>query len=181
MKVHELTQEEREQMLEKVFKRMNVERKHLSREELEKEMIDYLDQTQACCLATCGKDGVPRITVVDYLHEGLTVYIFSEGGEKFKNIKENNRVAVGIGTSDKTVKGIRGISMWGTADVFTEDAPEFAHGMKFFGPVLSEQEQEAGGSIDLPKGTTRMIRITPTKIVYNHVAKGITNAHWEAQ
>jgi hypothetical protein len=26
----------------------------------------------------------PRISVVDYINEGLTIYIFSEGGDKFK-------------------------------------------------------------------------------------------------
>jgi len=181
MEVHELTEEEREQILEQTFKRLDIERSHLTREELEREIINYLSKTQACSLATCSKDGTPHISVVDYLHDGLTIYIFSEGGDKFKNLKENNKVAIGIGTSAKTVKSVRGVNLWGIAEVFTEDTPEFAYGMKFFGPILKEQAKEIGGPLNLPKGTTRMIRVTPTKIVYSHINKGIANAHWEAQ
>ena len=62
---------------------------------------------------------------------------------------------------------------------FTEDTPEFAHGMKLFGPILKQQEKEVGFTIELPRGTVRMIRVTPTKIVYNHNNKGIANAHWK--
>ncbi len=37
MEVHELTEEEREQMLDEAFKMMKVARKHLSKQELEKD------------------------------------------------------------------------------------------------------------------------------------------------
>ena len=180
MEIHEFTEEERERLINEAFKGMGIERKHLSREDLEKEIIDYLGKTQPCSLATCGKDGTPRITVTDYVNEGLVIYIFSEGGDKFKNLRENNKVAIGIGTSAKTVRSVRGVNIWGCAEVFTENAPEFAHGMKLFKPILREQEQEVGFPIELPKGTVRMIRVTPTKIVYHHNNKGIANAHWEA-
>jgi len=137
MEVHELTEAEREQMLEQAFSKMKIERKHLSQEELEKEIIDYLGKKQACSLATCGKDGVPRISVVDYVNDGLTIYIFSEGGDKFKKLKENNMVAIGIGTSAQTFRSVRGINLWGIAEVFTEDTPEFAHGMKLFSHIIN--------------------------------------------
>jgi len=65
--------------------------------------------------------------------------------------------------------------------VFTEYTPEFAHGMKFFGTVLEKQQKEVGRSIDFPKGMVRMIRVTPTKIVYFHNNRGIANAHWTAE
>jgi hypothetical protein len=71
MDIHEFTEEERETLINEAFKGMGIERKHLSREDLEKEIIDYLGKTQPCSLATCGKDGVPRIAVTDYVNEGL--------------------------------------------------------------------------------------------------------------
>ena len=180
MKVHELTEEEREQMYEEMFKKMKIERKHLSKEELEKEIIDYISKRQPCSLATCGKDRAPRISVVDYLNEELTIYIFSEGGDKFKNLKENNNVAIGIGTGSRAIM-TRGVNMWGIADVFTDDAPEFAHGMKIFSPILKDMEKAIGTPIEIPKGMLRMIRVTPTKIVYHHTSKGIKHAHWEVE
>ena len=180
MEIHELTEEEREQLLEQTFKKLNIERKYPSREELEKEIINYISKTQACSLATCGKDGAPRISVVDYINEGLTIYIFSEGGRKFKNLKENNKVAIGIGTSAKTFKAVRGVNIWGTAEVFTEDDEGFAHGMELFRPIFKNFEKQIGISIEFPKGMMRIIRVTPTKMVYYHNNKGISNAHWEA-
>jgi len=179
MEVHELTEEEREQMLDGAFKMMKVERKHLSKKELEKEIIDYLNKKHPCSLATCSKDGVPRISVVDYINDGLTIYIFSEGGAKFKNIKENNKVAIGIGTGARAVRTTRGVNIWGIAEVFTEDTPEFAHGMKLFSPILKDMEKAIGTPIEMPKGLMRMIRVTPTKMVYTYNKKGIANAHWE--
>jgi uncharacterized pyridoxamine 5'-phosphate oxidase family protein len=179
MAVHEITEEERDRMLDEAFKKMGITRWHPSREELEKEIIDYLSKKQPCSLATCGNDGWPRISVVDYINEGLTIYIFSEGGDKFKNLRENNRVAIGIGTGSKAMK-TRGVNIWGIAEVFTDDTPEFAHGMKVISPILKDMEQAAGGSIEIPKGILRMIRIAPTKMVYCHNYRGISNAHWEA-
>lgn len=180
MEVHELTEEEREQMIEQALKKMNIERKCLSKEELEEEIIDYLSKKQPCSLATCGKDGVPRISVVDYVNEGLTIYVFSEGGEKFKNLKENNKVAIGIGTSAQTVRSVRGVNIWGIAEVFTADTQEFAHGMKLFSHIIKNMEKEIGTTIEIPKEILRMIRVTPSKMVYHHNNKGIKNAHWEA-
>jgi len=180
MKVHELTEKEREEMVDKYYEIMKIERKHLSKEELEKEIIDYLEKKHPCSLATCGKDGVPRISVVDYMSDGLIIYIVSEGGEKFKNIRENNKVAIGIGTSAKTTLSVRGVNIWGIAKVVTEETEEFAHGMKLFGKIIKDIRTSAKTSFEMPKGLLRMIKITPTKMVYHHNVKGIKNAHWQA-
>jgi nitroimidazol reductase NimA-like FMN-containing flavoprotein (pyridoxamine 5'-phosphate oxidase superfamily) len=180
MEVHELTEEEREQMVEEVFRKMNRERKHLSKEEMETEIASYLSKRQVCSLATCGKEGVPRVSVVNYANEGLTLYIFSEGGDKFKNLGENNSVGVGVGDHYKTFDAMRGVNIWGTAEVFTEETKEFAYGMKFFAPLMKDLEEETGLHMEFPKGMLRIIRITPTKMVYHYNRKGIANAHWEA-
>ena len=41
MKVHSLTEEEREKMVDLYLKKMNIKRKHPTKKELEKEIIDY--------------------------------------------------------------------------------------------------------------------------------------------
>ena len=46
MAAHELTPEERNQMVEKALIRMKIKRQHLSREELERAIIDYLSKKQ---------------------------------------------------------------------------------------------------------------------------------------
>lgn len=181
MAVHELTEQEREAMIDQYYKTINRERKRLSKKELEQEIIDYLGKNHPCSLATCGKDGAPRISVVDYMHDGLTLYIISEGGEKFKNLRENNRVAIGIGTSARTTKSVRGVNIWGIADVFEDDTPEFAYALKLFDPILKAMGEEMGSPVQIPKGILRVIRVTPTKMVYHHNSRGIKNAHWNAE
>ena len=181
MKVHELTEDEREQMTEQLFEKLNIEGKHLSKEELEKEIIDYLSKKHPCSLATCGKNGKPRISVVDYVNDGLIIYIFSEGGYKFKNIKENNEVAIGIGTSTQTIRSVRGVNIEGIAEVFTEDTEEFSYAMKLFKPLFEDFEKQIDGPIEFPPGMMRIIRVTPAKMVYYHYNKGIANACWEAE
>ena len=44
MKVHSLTEEEREKMVDLYLSKMNITRKRLTKEELEKEIIDYLEK-----------------------------------------------------------------------------------------------------------------------------------------
>ena len=181
MEIYELTEEEREQMTDELFNKLKIERKHLSREALEKEVVDYLSKKHPCSLATCGKDCVPRTSVVDYVNDGLTMYIFSEGGRKFKNIAENNKVSVGIGTSTQTIRSVRGVNIEGIADVFTEGTEDLAYAMQLFKPLFEDFEEQIGGPIEFPPGMMRIIRITPAKMVYYHYNRGIANALWEAQ
>lgn len=182
MKRHELTESEREQMIENTLKKAGIKRCRPTREELEKEIIDYLSKKHPCCLATCGKDGVPRISVVEYINDDLTIYIASEGGRKFKNLKENNRVAVGIGSSARTYKSERGVNILGIAEVFDQDSEEFTEALKFFMPMF--KQFGIGAPTDDMKNKdfiVRVIRVVPTEIVYNHTYKGIINEHWYAQ
>ncbi|MCX8043495.1 MAG: pyridoxamine 5'-phosphate oxidase family protein [Desulfobacterota bacterium] len=181
MVVYELTDAEWERMLDELFVKLRITRWHPTRQELEAEIIDYLRKNQPCTLATCGSDGRPHVSVVDYVNDGLTIYIFSEGGEKFKNIRHDNRVAVGIGTSARTITSVRGANIAGIAEVFTEDAPEFAYALKLFKPLLDDFERRTGAPVVFPPGMVRVIRITPLKIVYYHYRKGIARACWEAE
>ena len=181
MSIHELTDEERERMLDALFDKLKIKRWHPSRQELEAEITEYLQKNHPCTLATCGSEGKPRASVVDYVNEGLSIYIFSEGGGKFKNISQNNAVAVGIGTSARTITSVRGINIEGTAEVFTDDTPEYSRALKLFKPMLDDFEQRTGSPVVLPPGMVRVIRITPQRMVYFHYMKGIAHECWDAQ
>ena len=180
MAVREISEEQRDKMVEGMIKVLGLERKHPSKKALEEEIIDYLGKKHPCALGTCGKDGIPRISVVDYKNDGLTLYIMSEGGTKFKNMRENNQVAIGIGTSTQTMRSVRGVNMWGTAEIFTDDTPEFARGLKLFKSFLEDIEKLTGKPAQLPPGVMKVIRVTPYRMIYFHYNKGIGNALWEA-
>ena len=64
-------------------------------EEMEKELIDYLNNHNVLHLSTC-RDNNPRSTILEYCSNGLEVYIFSEGGGKIGNILKNENVSYTI-------------------------------------------------------------------------------------
>ncbi len=57
MSAIEVTEEQRDKMVEGMIKMLGLERKHPSKKELEEEIIDYLNKKHPCSLATCGKSG----------------------------------------------------------------------------------------------------------------------------
>ena len=82
-----------------------------TKEELEKEIIQFLDEGStkmgdvnakcalkhgiACVLAT-SRNNIPRATPVDFFNEGLSIGIGAEPGGKLLNLKENPNVSIGI-------------------------------------------------------------------------------------
>lgn len=84
MAVHEITEEQRDRIVERMINVLGLERKHPTKQELEEEIVDYLGKKHPCALGTCGKDGIPRISMVDYMNDGLTLYILSEGERSSK-------------------------------------------------------------------------------------------------
>ncbi len=148
-----ITEEQREQMIDLYYKQKNIERNRPSKEALEKAVIDYLEKKHPCSLATCGKDGNPRISVVDYMNEGLIIYILSEGGQKFKNLQENTNVAIGIGTSAKTSMSVRGVNISGIAEIFDDTTQEFAYALELFKPIIESMVEGMDGKpLEIPKG-----------------------------
>ena len=84
----------------------------MTREELEKEILAFLDDASskpgttdkpgcplkhglACVLCTV-HDGVPRATPIDFFADGMTLWLAGEPGLKIRNIRSNSQVAVGI-------------------------------------------------------------------------------------
>jgi len=181
MAAHELTDDEREKMLEGLFRLLKITRWHPDRAELEREIIDYLSKNHPLTLATTDADGNPHVSVVDYVNDGLELYVFSEGGEKFKNIAHNKNVAVGIGTSARTITSVRGLNIKGTADVFTDDTVEFKRAFALFKPLIDDFERRTGAPVSFPPGMARIIRIAPHRMVYFHYLRGIAHAVWQRE
>jgi nitroimidazol reductase NimA-like FMN-containing flavoprotein (pyridoxamine 5'-phosphate oxidase superfamily) len=109
----------------------------LPREELENEIMEFLDTTcgipdlnpgphgcgtihrTSLVLATSHADE-PRATPLEFFHEGFTLYIFGEPGGKIAHIKRNPRVCAAIYEQpmDHT-KTQRSLQLWGKADLIS--------------------------------------------------------------
>jgi nitroimidazol reductase NimA-like FMN-containing flavoprotein (pyridoxamine 5'-phosphate oxidase superfamily) len=103
-------------------------------QELEKELIEFLNQRSskpgakrtkpgctivhgsACALGT-SVDDVPRVTPVDFFNDGLTVWIAGEPGGKIANIMRNPRVSVGIYEPVDHSREQKSLQIFGTAEL----------------------------------------------------------------
>jgi len=90
-----------------------VDEQKKTKAQIKKEIIEFLDNScglidekkgkyrcgtihrNSLVLATSYKD-VPRATPLEFFNEGLTLYIFGEGGGKIANIKRNAKVSAAI-------------------------------------------------------------------------------------
>ena len=76
-----------------------------SAEEFEREVSKFLKANDILYLST-SKNDVPRCTPVGYFHNGMTVYVLSEGGGKFANLKANPKVSYAIASRIEGRMGI---------------------------------------------------------------------------
>ena len=170
---------ERQKML---FEKFNITLiDSLSEQEFEKAVIEYLNNHNVLHLATC-RDNEVRSTPLEYFNNGLTVYISSEGGGKFANLKVNPNVSYSISDPyhpEEDFFGAIGLQVWGHASTFKKnDNPEKYEEIRKYrrhGDALKRQGIEQLAS----KRNYNMIIIEPVKIRYLNLRQGFRNVKWE--
>ena len=106
-----------------------------TKEEIEREIINFLDEHSSrkaepsdphggvimgttCALGTC-RDNIPRVTPIDFYHDGLTLWMIGDPGGKLANICSNPNVSVAIYTQLESSKENRSITLRGKANLVT--------------------------------------------------------------
>lgn len=89
----------------------------ITEKELRENIISFLKKKDTGALATSGVD--TRVSPVKYfLGEELDIYIYSDGGSKFDNLKENNQVCLLVSTEFYgDYKTIKGVQVFGKAQI----------------------------------------------------------------
>lgn len=103
------------------------EGKALDRDTLKQEVITFLKEHKILALATAGKE--VRATPLEYSYKDGALYIFSEGGEKFANLKVNKQVAAAIFDANGAFGSLKSLQIKGTAsmvDLFSDEYNEAA-------------------------------------------------------
>ena len=133
------------------------------------DIVKYLKKNSLCVLCTCNKDE-PRASPVSYRSDGLTINIFSEiFTYKYKILKKNRKVSIGIYTSSHPDKGLQ---LWGKAEVITHEDPRHDK-------CLPPQVKKNPKYKSLRK-IVHLIQITPYKILMIDTArKGNHFLKWE--
>ena len=167
-----------------MFERLNIRLvESLTVEEFEKIVSEYLTTHNVLNLATC-RNNEPRCTTLEYFNNGLTVYIFSEGGGKILNIKENNLVSFTVNDPyhpEKDFFSAVGLQVWGRASIFKRfDDPQRAEEIRKY--FRSEEALKKQGLSEMAKQVNyNIITIEPIKIRYLDLRKGFRNVMWQKE
>jgi hypothetical protein len=155
----------------------------ISEEDFLRVITDYLNSHNVLHLATC-KDNEPRCTALEYFNNGLTVYIFSEGGGKIANLQANPQVSYTINdpyAPEKDFFGAVGLQVWGTATVFKKsENPECFNAIRSHARTTEELKRQ--GLDKLADAVNfNVITIEPTKFRYLNYRKGFRNVIWKKE
>jgi hypothetical protein len=165
-----------------VFKKAGIKiRKYKSPASFEKDLKKFVQRNQVLHLSTSKKDK-PRSTPLGYMAKGLTVFILSEGGGKFNNLKENKDISFSVAEPYDVKKdffGDRGLQAWGKAKVYS-----MKNNPKQFRDALNKMNIKRGKRNlepeDLPSiFHYRIIEITPDRVKYRNAREGVFNITWE--
>ena len=84
-------------------------------------ILDVLSAHHMMALATIRPDGYPQATIVNYVHDGLTLYFASDAAsQKAGNIKRNNKVSVVIANQTEDFYKLSALSLSGLATRLSE-------------------------------------------------------------
>jgi len=157
-----------------------------TREEIEKDIIDFLEGGGYCALGTC-KDNIPRVTPVSFESEGMTLWIVADPGGKIENIKANPKVSVAVYSRIEDDKDNISLQIFGNAELITYDShqKEFMDRAKKRGMIdrLESRRNKQTGLVyspflkkELPLEDI-LRRITFVKIVPDEVVYLLIKAH----
>ncbi len=84
--------------------------KEMPKEELKKQIREYLDKRKVLVLCTCNNN-IPRATPIDFYTEkdSFNIYVGPAPGRKVKNIEQNPNISIGIYTplSEGKIQGMQ--------------------------------------------------------------------------
>jgi len=167
-----------------LFKKFNITMvDSISEQEFETAVIEYLNNHNVLHLATC-RDNEVRSTPLEYYNNGLTVYISSEGGGKFANLKVNPNVCYSISdpyAPEKDFFGAVGLQVWGSASTFKKnDNPDKYEEIRRYRRHKDALKKQGIDQLARERNFN-MITIEPVKIRYLNLKKGFRNIKWERE
>jgi len=164
-----------------VLEKLNITLKEsMTEKEFEAVVADYLNKHNVLHLATC-RDNEPRSTPLEYFNNGLTVYILSEGGGKFANLKANRKVSFSISDPYDPFQdylGATGLQVWGIASTFkkNDDLKQFQDIYQY--SRNAEALKKHGIEQMAAAVNFNIITIEPRKIRYLNLRQGFRNVAW---
>ena len=98
--------------------------KAMPKDELKKEVVDFISNEKVCALATGFNDYV-RCTPLEYVYFEDKFYIFTEGGEKFVGLENNENVSLAIYDKEVNFQKLRSVQISGKANIVDTLSDEY--------------------------------------------------------
>ncbi len=106
--------------------------KAVERSVLKKNVEEFLRSHNTCVLAT-GAGSRVRATPIEYMYLDGSIYMLSEGGEKFANMLVNPSVSIGICDPYRSMSELGGMQISGTAGIVELGCEEYRQVLKHRG------------------------------------------------
>ena len=129
----------------------------MPKDDLIAKVNEFLTKHKGCALA-CAGAGIVRNTPVEYLFAEDAFWIFSEGGLKFKALRENCNVCLAVFDDDPSFGSLAGLQVTGRAKVLEPFGSEYTHACELKGIPVERLEK-------LPS-VMNVIRVTPVRYDY---------------
>ena len=126
-------------------------------DDLKKRIVDFIGGHNTCALATASSDMV-RCTPIEYNYLIGVFYLFSEGGLKFKGLKNNKRVGLAIYEPYGGFGNLKSLQVEGQAEIIEPFTDEY---MK-----LLEYKKIPVDVIKKMPRPMNLIKITPYRFDY---------------
>ena len=137
--------------------------KRIPPKDLEKRIIQFLEEQNMCVLATCSND-VPRATPIEYHSKGMTMYFVGEPGTKLKNMRNNPNVSIGIFLPYIGWDSAKGAQITGKAKIISrENSTEFKEGLAAY---QWEKTAKELGLKTFPETGVELVKVEPEKIEF---------------
>lgn len=137
--------------------------KQLPREALAARIEHMLATHWMGVLCTIGANG-PIGSPVEYYAEGMTVYILPQpNSPKLQALQRDPRVCVAIHAENSGWASVRGVQLFGNAELLDPDTPEHAHAMTIY--RWESSAAQLGKPLDQPP-RMQLMKLAPKRVVY---------------
>lgn len=96
----------------------------MEKDALKEKITGFLNSHNTCALATSCADFV-RCTPIEYIFNDGKFYLFSEGGLKFKALKENKKVALAVFEPYSGFASLNSVQVTGIAEIVEPFSDEY--------------------------------------------------------
>lgn len=138
--------------------------------------LDVLNQAKDITLATIRPDGYPQATTVNYVNEGLTIYVgVDKNSQKANNVRHCEKVSLTVNGRYTDWEHLHGLSMGALAEIL-EDADEIAKVEAAMDKKFPEIGEWAHSDA---RHSIIFLKISPTVVSLLNYEKGVGHADLE--